>query len=69
MNDLDPPDFHLSRREADVSRLLLAGLSNKSIGRLLGVETQTIKNHVSRILLKTHADNRTQAALRLAGYA
>jgi DNA-binding NarL/FixJ family response regulator len=69
---LDPPDYvtdyRLSRREADVCRLLLGGLENKSIARLLNLEVQTVKDHMSAILCKTHSHNRTQAALRLVGY-
>jgi DNA-binding NarL/FixJ family response regulator len=64
----DAPEFHLTPRERDVARLLIGGLPNKSIARLLGVETQTIKHHMTAIMLKTHADNRTMAAVRLVGY-
>jgi len=65
---LGGPDFHLTKRERDVARLLIGGLPNKSIARLLGVETHTIKHHMTAIMLKTHADNRTMAAVRLVGY-
>jgi len=65
---LDAPDYHLTRRERDVARLLIGGLPNKSIARLLGVQQDAVKFHMRGILLKTHSGNRTQAALRLAGY-
>ena len=60
--------YHLTPRECDVARLLIGGLPNKSMARLLGVQTETIKFHMRSILTKTHTDNRTQAAFRLAGY-
>jgi DNA-binding CsgD family transcriptional regulator len=68
----DPPeyvaDYHLSRREADVARLLLGGLANKSIGRLLFIQPHSVANHMTRIMAKTCTSNRTQAAFRLAGH-
>ena len=61
-------DYHLTRRQQEVARLLIGGLSNKGIGHLLFIQPQTVANHVSRILAKTHADSRTMAAYRLTGY-
>lgn len=56
-------DERLTRREVDVIRELLAGRSNKEIGRLLGIQEQTVKNAVSRILLKLNLQDRLQVAL------
>jgi DNA-binding NarL/FixJ family response regulator len=57
------PDYEpLSERERDVLRLLADGLSNKEIASRLILAEGTIKNHVSTILDKLHAANRTQAA-------
>lgn len=52
----------LSERERDVLRLLADGLSNKEIATALILAEGTVKNHVSMILDKLHAANRTQAA-------
>lgn len=52
----------LSERELDVLRLLTEGLSNREIAQQLVLAEGTIKNHVSTILDKLHAANRTQAA-------
>lgn len=55
------PD-QLSQREVDVLRLLSAGASNRDIAERLVLAEGTVKNHVSNILAKLHAANRTQAA-------
>jgi len=52
----------LSQREIDVLRLLAQGASNRDIADTLVLAEGTVKNHVSNILMKLHAANRTQAA-------
>jgi two-component system, NarL family, response regulator DegU len=52
----------LSEREREVLRLLTVGLSNREIAAQLVLAEGTVKNHVSAILDKLHAANRTQAA-------
>lgn len=55
-------DEELSGREAEVLKLLAAGASNREIADRLMLAEGTVKNHVSNILGKLHAENRTQAA-------
>ena len=55
-------DEDLSQRELDVLKLLAQGASNREIATRLVLAEGTIKNHVSNILIKLHAANRTQAA-------
>lgn len=52
----------LSGREVEVLKLLAAGASNRDIADKLVLAEGTVKNHVSNILGKLHAENRTQAA-------
>ncbi len=52
----------LSRRETEVLRLVVDGLTNKEISAKLGVEPTTVKNHLKNILGKLHLRNRVQAA-------
>ncbi|GGF91603.1 response regulator transcription factor [Paenibacillus abyssi] len=53
----------LTRREAEVLRLMAEGKSNKLIGEFLYISEKTVKNHVSSILQKMEVDDRTQAVI------
>lgn len=57
------PGSDLTDRETDVLRLLVKGFTNKEIGDALGIAENTVRIHVSRILDKLDATDRTQAAL------
>jgi DNA-binding NarL/FixJ family response regulator len=54
----------LSDRELDVMRLLAAGRTNREIAAALFLAEGTVKNHVTNVLAKLGARDRTQAALR-----
>ena len=54
----------LSDRELDVLRLLADGHSNREIATALFLAEGTVKNHVTNVLGKLGARDRTQAALR-----
>ncbi len=53
----------LSEREIEVLESIAAGGSNKDIAEMLGISTQTVKNHISSILRKLSLNDRTQAVL------
>jgi len=57
------PLERLTDREEEVIKLLAAGLSNKEIASKLSLSEGTVKNHISAILGKLHANDRTQAVL------
>jgi DNA-binding NarL/FixJ family response regulator len=52
----------ISEREHEVLVLLAQGHSNREIADKLVISEGTVKNHVSNILSKLQAENRTQAA-------
>ncbi len=53
--------FGLTPREMEVLRQLPKGRSNKEIGRQLGIAEPTVKSHVSSILGKLDANDRSEA--------
>jgi ATP/maltotriose-dependent transcriptional regulator MalT len=55
------PAVSLTRREQEVLRLLAAGASNQDIAQTLVISLDTVKKHVSNLLGKLGASNRTQA--------
>jgi DNA-binding NarL/FixJ family response regulator len=59
----DEPLQRLTDREEEVIQLLAAGLANKEIAQQLSLSEGTVKNHISAILAKLHANDRTQAVL------
>jgi DNA-binding NarL/FixJ family response regulator len=54
-------DAELSLREIDVLRLIAAGNANKEIAGQLAIAEDTVKSHVTRILAKLGANDRTHA--------
>jgi DNA-binding NarL/FixJ family response regulator len=59
----EPPALpdSLTPREAEVLKLIAAGLSNAEIAETLVVSAATVKTHVNRVFYKTGARDRAQA--------
>jgi two-component system, NarL family, response regulator LiaR len=55
------PGNALTKREQDVLHLLTTGRDNKAIANALIISRSTVKYHLSNILSKLHAPNRTKA--------
>ena len=53
----------LTDRKHEGLALLAKGLSNPEIGRRLDIRPKTVRNHVSNVLAKLAAADRTQAVL------
>ena len=51
----------LSEREVEVLRFVSLGLGNREVGQRLYISEKTVKTHLSNILSKLEATNRTQA--------
>ena len=63
--DLIMEKFSISKREAEIVRLLLAGKSNKEIEDALFIALATVKIHVHNIFQKVKVHNRLQLLLRI----
>ena len=59
----------LTRREQQVLSMLASGRSNQAIAAELVVTLDTVKKHVTHILGKLGAANRTEAVARARGRA
>jgi DNA-binding NarL/FixJ family response regulator len=57
------PNSDLSPREREVLSLMVHGQSNKEIAASLGITEATVKCHVSVILMRLDANDRTQAVI------
>ncbi len=51
---------HLTRREAEVLRLVAAGAPNRRIAEMLDVSEKTVRNYVSRVYHKLAIEDRSQ---------
>jgi DNA-binding NarL/FixJ family response regulator len=51
------PDIHLTQREKEVLKMVIAGKSNKEIAYLLGISPKTVSVHRSNIMKKLDVHN------------
>ena len=64
-SDLDSSLIYspLTGREIEILEWVSKGTSNKQIARQLAISDQTVKNHITSILRKLNANDRTQAVI------
>lgn len=55
-------EYELTKREVEILRLMADGKDNRDIASTLSINVRTVANHVSNILFKMNAKNRTEAA-------
>ncbi len=55
------PTFALTPREMQILTMVAEGCFNKEIASRLGLSEQTVKNHMTAIMLKLNAGSRTEA--------
>ena len=56
-------DIPLTKRELQVLQHVALGLSNREVGKSLGISVETAKEHVQNILRKLDVNDRTKAAV------
>ncbi|MCK4722395.1 MAG: response regulator transcription factor [Dehalococcoidia bacterium] len=61
--EIEPLISPLSRRETEILEHIAQGNSNKEIAHTLGICNQTVKNHVTSIMRKLAANDRTHAVV------
>ncbi len=66
-SDTAPAPDVLTEREAAVLELIAKGHSNRQIAAVLFLAEGTVKNHVSRVMQKLHANTRTELAVIVLG--
>lgn len=55
------PNDCLTDRETQILQLIANGLGNREIGQSLWISDETVKSHVSRLLVKLQATTRANA--------
>ena len=64
--EVEPSDFGLSERQAEVLGLMACGKSNRDIAGLLGLSEGTVKIHLTAIFKALGVSSRTQAMVVIA---
>ncbi|WP_257627034.1 response regulator transcription factor [Pseudomonas sp. Xaverov 259] len=56
----------ITNRESAVIDLLIRGLTNKEIGRALGISNHTVRDHISTMMRKTNTVSRVELAVLIS---
>jgi DNA-binding NarL/FixJ family response regulator len=60
------PQVRLNRREQEILDCAAQGMTNKEIAEKLGLQLRSVKNYMSRVLLKLGVRNRMEAIIHFA---
>ncbi|HLI43770.1 MAG TPA: alpha/beta fold hydrolase [Acidimicrobiales bacterium] len=60
----DPPDQRLTPRQAEVVRMVRAGLTDHEVALRMGLSPRTVQKHLELAFRRLHVRNRTAAAAR-----
>ena len=63
---VDPNAPPITKREAEVLRLLACGLSNAKIAEILGISATTVRNHIEHLLAKLGVHSKLEAVVYAA---
>lgn len=58
---------NLSKREAQILRLVAEGLTDKEVAKRLGISKNTVATHIHRVLARRGLRSRTAAVVELLG--
>jgi DNA-binding CsgD family transcriptional regulator len=61
------PQLHVSRRQAEILRLVAAGFSDKEIGVELNLSPHTVRSHLHRLYRERGVKNRAEAVAAWLG--
>ena len=53
---------NLTARELEILKMVVKGLTNKQIARVLKISSHTVRNHVNSVIEKLEVSDRTEAA-------
>ncbi len=56
-------EYKLTKRESEVLKLIVSGMSNKEIGKALNIALSTVKIHIAGIFTKLETNSRVKAAV------
>jgi DNA-binding NarL/FixJ family response regulator len=57
--------LHLPQRQAEITRHIMCGLSDKQIARAMGISITTVRTHMSRLFRKFDLNDRMELMLRV----
>jgi DNA-binding NarL/FixJ family response regulator len=59
----------ITDREKEVLQMLVAGLTNKEIGKPLGIVERTVKAHIAKMMRKVGAHNRIELSVHAVAHS